>query len=220
MLLRRTVKACAFAGWTISVAAACGEGRRNVPTRGNDGGAAGVGGAAQPSGSPAIEAGAPTIPDPIEEPFVDPYPRMPADPSLTHPLVAGEVALLGSGLSTCTNEVPAAGDRWCVFSRGGETGGTELWVVNVTVAISNGPVSCDGTELACVRLTTNLWTGSQLWGPSHPYTQRFDGDTLIFTPALRSLFGNLTRDLCSRGGPAGLVRAASAIAAWPATGIA
>ena len=111
---------------------------------------------------------------------MDPYPRNPADPALTQRIVEGELSMLGAGLSTCTNELPSPGDRWCAFSRSEQAGATELWVVNVSWALTHAPVACDEASQNCLRLTTDLWTGSQLWGPSHPYTHRFDGDTLIF----------------------------------------
>ena len=126
------------------------------------------------------DGGASVVPKPIEEPFVDPYPRNYADPTLTKRVVEGELALVGSGMSACTNQLPAPGDRWCAFSRATDDGATELWVVNVSQARENAPVACDGSEQECLRLTSQLWTGSQLYGPMHPYTHRFEGDTLIF----------------------------------------
>src|SRR5262245_1761137 len=85
------------------------------------------------------EAGALVVPEPIDEPFVDPYPRTYADGALTKRMVEGELELVGSGLSSCTNQLPAPGDRWCAFSRANDDGATELWVVNVSQARVNAP---------------------------------------------------------------------------------
>lgn len=113
-------------------------------------------------------------------PLVEPYPRVPADAELTQQIVAGPLALVGSGFTACSNGLPASGEQWCAFSRLGASENTELWVVDVALALAEGEVSCTESHVGCLQLTTNLWTGSQLWGPAHPYTHRFDGDTLIF----------------------------------------
>jgi len=164
--------------------AGCGDarsgarGQSNVTPTGGSGGNGGNGGTAAldpiGAGNQAGVSGAPVV---VEEP---PYPRTWADAALTQRIVEGEVSLVGSGLTACTNELPAPGDRWCAFSRAGQAGATELWVANVSQAIAKGPVSCDEASKDCLRLTSNLWTGFQIWGPGHPYSHRFDGDTLIF----------------------------------------
>lgn len=94
--------------------------------------------------------------------------------------LTGRVALVGSGLSSCTNQEPAPGDRWCGFSKGTELGREELWVVNVSAVAAGTPVQCTGTDPNCLRLTGNLWTGTPSVGPRHPFAHTFDGDTLIF----------------------------------------
>jgi hypothetical protein len=110
----------------------------------------------------------------------DPYPRTYADEELSQLLVEGPLSLVGSGITACTNGLPVTGDRWCAFSRETAEGATELWVVNITAAIAQPPIACDESSSACLKLTTTLWTGAQLWGPMHPYVHRFDGDTLLF----------------------------------------
>lgn len=110
----------------------------------------------------------------------DPYPRTYADPKLTKALATGEILLVGEASSACTNESPASGDRWCAFARGPKDGPQSLWVVNVTRSAADDSVPCDAEGPTCIKLTDNLWTGEDLWGPSHPRIHRFDGDTLIF----------------------------------------
>lgn len=99
---------------------------------------------------------------------------------LTKLPLQGRVRLVGTGISSCTNEDPAPGDRWCAFSRSAELGREELWVINLTKVADNTPVQCNGTDPNCVRLTQNLWTGVPSVGPRHPFAHAFDGDTLIF----------------------------------------
>src|SRR5205085_12683758 len=74
---------------------------------------------------------------------------------------------------------------WCAFSRplpGASPGGTtgELWVLNVSKALAGTVPICDGSSADCVRLTAALWTGTAVYGDSHPSAHRFEGDTLIF----------------------------------------
>jgi hypothetical protein len=92
--------------------------------------------------------------------------------------------ITGGGEGSCTHAYPNAGDRWCVFRRPGNKG-DELWVMNVTRAAGTVP-ACDGSDPACLRLTTNVWTGGGLNGPIQPYANRFFGDTLIFYADSRS----------------------------------
>jgi hypothetical protein len=108
-------------------------------------------------------------------------PRTPVDPALTRKLLDGAAALVGGDRASCTHAAPAAGDRWCAFSRTPAAGAaSELWVINLTRA-ARGPIpTCDGSSEACVRLTANLWTGTPIWGPSHPAAHRFEGDTLLY----------------------------------------
>lgn len=104
----------------------------------------------------------------------------PADPTLTRLLVPSPAALVGNGTTACTNGIPSRADTWCAFSRLEPGSGAELWVFNFTEVAAGASLVCDGTSPSCLRLTTQLWTGSSLDGPSHPYANRFDGDTLIF----------------------------------------
>ena len=149
--------------------------RPNTPAAG---GAAGAAGSAPVGGQAQAAAGMPPVV--VDEPMGDPYPRSYADPKLTKQLVTGELYLLGTGMSACTNELPAPGDRWCAFARENASGETELWVINVSRALQGSAIQCDETSQHCLRLSAKLWTGTQLWGPSHPYSHRFDGDTLLF----------------------------------------
>ena len=110
-----------------------------------------------------------------------PPPFEPADATLTRLLLPGPASLVGYGSATCTNAVPARADVWCAFSQKVEgTDTTELWVFNFTAARASGAPRCDGTNAGCLRLSSALWTASFSEGPSHPFSHRFDGDTLIF----------------------------------------
>jgi hypothetical protein len=124
-------------------------------------------------------ADAGSTPDLIEEEVgTFELPRVPADPGLTHRLVEGPAVLVG-GDAGCSHDATATGDRWCAFSRAaGAT--TELWVIDVTRAAGGAAIACDGSSPSCLRLTSNLWTGEPLFGPSHPTAHRFEGDTLLF----------------------------------------
>ena len=90
-------------------------------------------------------------------------------------------SLTGGGEGTCSHQIPAAdnGDRWCVFTRPGNEGRSELWVIDVS-HVSATATSCDGSDPNCVRLTENVWMGGGLNGPFQPYANRFFGDTLVF----------------------------------------
>lgn len=173
-----------IAGSLAAMAAGCGDAERRSRTEaapsaeGGEGGAVssafgGTGGVF--SGGAAGTAGIPT-----EELPVDPYPRTHADPLLTKPLATGDIVLVGEPGSACSNETPGSGDRWCAFARGPKEGPVSLWVVNVTRATEKDAIPCDEEGPDCHKLTDKLWTGEDLWGPSHPRVHRFDGDTLIF----------------------------------------
>ncbi len=96
-------------------------------------------------------------------------------------LFFGRAQLVGWEHQSCTHQDPPSGngDRWCALAVSGRPQGTELWVMNITRALTVIP-RCDGTEPDCVRVATNLWTGRPESGPSHPWWHRFDGDTLIY----------------------------------------
>lgn len=109
-------------------------------------------------------------------------------------LVPGRAQLIGGGLSSCSNQPQPAGttsDRWCGFTLPGtRLGDTELWVINVTKAMKS-EVACDGNDPNCRRLTGKLWTGTPDFGTIHPYSHKFDGDTLIYyadTPSSNDIY--------------------------------
>ncbi|HEY0712730.1 MAG TPA: hypothetical protein VGF45_08660 [Polyangia bacterium] len=103
-------------------------------------------------------------------------------PSTTH-LVAGDVRLVGDGVTSCSHQPLSArgsADRWCAFTVGEKIGTpATLWVLNVTKA-RTAKVVCDGTSPHCLRLTSELWTGEPPFAPSHPYVHGFYGDSLFF----------------------------------------
>ena len=87
------------------------------------------------------------------------------------------ITLVGSGPDTCTNQIPAPGDRWCAFTKPGSTlGFNELWVIDVTKAAAGVAITCDTTDANCLRLTNGLFqdpmAGFSMDG--------FEGDTLIY----------------------------------------
>jgi hypothetical protein len=116
-------------------------------------------------------------------------PRVQADPALTRKVVAGPVTVLG-GDAGCSDGATAA-DRWCAFTVRSAAGSDELWVMNATRALAGAPIACDGTSDSCLRLTTTLWTGTPIWGPSHPIAHRFAGDTLVFHAGATSAPGEV-----------------------------
>jgi hypothetical protein len=93
-------------------------------------------------------------------------------------IVGGTVQLIGSGTDTCTNQVPATGDRWCAFAKvSATTSASELWVVNVSKLAANVPVTCDTTDANCLRLSRALFQD-----PTNGFRiDGFDGDTLTYS---------------------------------------
>ena len=91
-------------------------------------------------------------------------------------LLAGSVALAGSGGDSCTHQQPAMGDRWCgyIATATDDPERFALWVINISRAIAGVPITCDGTDGNCLRLTNNV----SLYSPNYP---AFTGDTLIFS---------------------------------------
>ncbi len=100
------------------------------------------------------------------------------------PIVTGEAHLAGFAAGACSRGQPASGDghRYCAFYRiaPGDTSRTELWVVDVSAALSGSPAPCDGTSSGCLLLTDHLFTGVKLESLSHPEAHRFEGDTLLY----------------------------------------
>ncbi|HEY0708583.1 MAG TPA: hypothetical protein VGG33_17375, partial [Polyangia bacterium] len=109
---------------------------------------------------------------------------LPTDGPRPHRLLFGpNDSLSGDSISSCSHQDPptAPGYRWCAFYRPGVDGmGTELWVVNLTKAAAGTPAPCDGTSADCRRLTSTLWTNFAFNGPTHPFSHKFEGDTLIY----------------------------------------
>jgi hypothetical protein len=112
----------------------------------------------------------------------------PVEPARTVRVVAGTGQLVGSEGTGCSyGEAPAqefinaVPERWCAFYRKAPDGMyTELWTVNVSKALKDGPDTCDGSSPSCRLLSASLWTGEPVFSPSHPYIHGFEGDTLIF----------------------------------------
>lgn len=91
--------------------------------------------------------------------------------------------LIGNGRSACTNALPANGDRWCAFTKPSSfLGFDDLWVINASQAVAGKTIACDGSDLNCLRLTSDLFVGDL-------GQHGFDGDTLIFYAENRSAMG-------------------------------
>jgi hypothetical protein len=135
-------------------------------------------------GSAAVDAAAPgdaaadtTIPADAAPAIAD-APQPSAEAVL---LLSGRARLVGARSSACSNQVPATGDRWCAFSLPSRVlGRVELWAIDFSKALAGAVPKCDGTDSGCVLVTDDLWTGRPDDGPVHPFTHRFDGDTLIY----------------------------------------
>jgi hypothetical protein len=94
-------------------------------------------------------------------------------------LVSGRARLVGTHRNACSHQVGSA-SRWCAFSQpGAALGKTDLWVLDVGKA-TTADVPCNGMDAGCLRLSTDLWTGTPNDPPYHPYSHHFFGDTLIF----------------------------------------
>jgi hypothetical protein len=97
-------------------------------------------------------------------------------------LIPGITELVGSGVSSCTNQVPATGDRWCGFAALSFDGFIDLWVLNMTEALRGQSIKCDQSDLRCLRLTRLLFVDPDFTFRVHG----FDGDTLIYQAESRS----------------------------------
>jgi hypothetical protein len=97
-------------------------------------------------------------------------------------LVGGRARLVGGPVSACSTP-PGNGDRWCAFTLPSAMpiGATELWVLNVTKALT-ADIPCDGTNAACLKLTSTLWTGMPTNASGHPFIHRFHGEVLFLFP--------------------------------------
>jgi hypothetical protein len=151
---------------------------------GGSGGAGGVGG----SGGTSLDAGGPDGARDGAAPDVggggDVLVPTDTGPDALGPgatlLVPGRARLMGTHQTACSNG-PGTGDRWCALTLPSPMiGRTDLWAINLTKALAGPVPKCDGTDANCKRISDNLWTGQPMNGPSHPFTHRFDGDTLVF----------------------------------------
>ena len=166
--------AMCFLGGLIAAAAGC-DGGASSGRAGTDGGATDGGATDGGPRIPKLDARVPANVDArvqlTEAPISDMLKKLP---------FSGKVSLVGTGISSCTNQEPAPGDRWCAVARVAELDRQELWVINISAVSAGTAVQCTGNDPNCIRLTPNLWTGTPSVGPTHPYAHAFDGDTLIF----------------------------------------
>jgi hypothetical protein len=126
--------------------------------------------AAQPTDAAAEEeAGTPELP------------REPADPKLTKVLLRGKGRLVGGERAACSHAPGSTADRWCAIAIPSAAGAADqLWVMNVSKAMTGTVPACDGSTPDCLKLTDRLWTGFAIYGDTHPTAHRFEGDTLIY----------------------------------------
>jgi hypothetical protein len=159
----------------VVASAGCGGGRQRTPddASGPDGGDA----APDVEDASVLDA---TARDVAAADVVDAAPKpLPVAAIGSRIVVAGAGALVGHGLDSCTNQVPASGDRWCGFGRpAGDTGFFELWVIDATKAAMRA-VACDGTDASCLRLSARLFKGTA----DGFAATGFNGDTLIYDEA-------------------------------------
>jgi hypothetical protein len=108
---------------------------------------------------------------------------LPAEVAPPRLLIGGAAKLLGDWMTSCSHQQPPSGDgdRWCVFALPSADGkATSLWVIDVTAASRGEVPVCDGTSPRCLQLTSNLWVAGAVVGATYPYSDQFDGDTLIY----------------------------------------
>jgi hypothetical protein len=95
-------------------------------------------------------------------------------------VVPGAITLVGHGPDSCTNAPAAAGesssDRWCAFGRAAPNGFYELWLLDVTKAAAGASIACDGSDAACLRVSSRFYKGKRTGFAG----AGFDGDTLIY----------------------------------------
>ena len=113
---------------------------------------------------------------------------LPAGVAPPRRILDGRWKLTGGGSNSCSHQDPPSGDgdRWCAFSTAGAGGAVELWVVDVSKVAAGANPRCDGSEAGCLRLSERLWTAFSIYGPAHPYSHAFEGDTLIFYEGVAS----------------------------------
>jgi hypothetical protein len=142
-------------------------------------------------------ADAPAAPADADALDASPKPLPVASPA-SRLVLPGAATLVGHGADTCTNELPAGGDRWCAFARPAPTGFTELWVIDATKVASDAAatkvasdaaatkvasgaaVACDGTDASCLRVSTRLFNSRR----NGFADAGFNGATLIYGEAM------------------------------------
>jgi hypothetical protein len=151
--------------WLLAtIAAGCG-GSSQPPADGGD-----LDGSVDGSSDVNADKGADAASDASRGPAIGPG---------SHLLFPGGVILIGSGPDSCTNGLPAVGDRWCGFMRP-RLRTEELWVINVSKAAAGVAITCDTNDANCIRLSTGLYDVAADGGLR---VHGFDGDTLIFYQA-------------------------------------
>jgi len=171
------LKALVVAGLAIVLASmglpcvGCGGGRSRTPGAASDAGADADADASDAS-APDADAGADADAAPKPLPVTAVGSRL---------IVPGAAALVGHGLDSCTNALPAAGDTWCAFGRpAGATGFFELWALDATKAAAGAAITCDGADASCLRVSAHLFKSR-----TNGFTDAgFNGDTLIYGEAL------------------------------------
>ncbi|HSZ81927.1 MAG TPA: hypothetical protein VLA14_06580 [Polyangia bacterium] len=167
------LKALAVAGLAIvgCAGAGCGGGRSRTPGAAAD---AGADADADASGTSAPDADAGADADAAPKP-------PPVTAAGSRLIVPGAAALVGHGLDSCTNALPATGDTWCAFGRpAGATGFFELWALDATKAAAGAAITCDGAHASCLRVSAHLFKSR-----TNGFTDAgFNGDTLIYGEAL------------------------------------
>jgi hypothetical protein len=131
----------------------------------------------------AVDAGTPVADAAADSGIVRTGGPLPAGVAPARRLLETTASLTGGGSNSCSHQEPASGDghRWCAFSRPGATAGMlELWVIDVSEAAAGRVPRCDGSDPGCRRLTETLWTAFSIYGPAHPFSHAFEGDTLVF----------------------------------------
>src|SRR5947207_2149811 len=83
-----------------------------------------------------------------------------------------QTALLLTVLLAACGAAPPTHDA----GAGGHDGSADRWVINVTRAAAGRPITCDGTDVNCLRLTSGLFNDPSSGWRIHG----FDGDTLIY----------------------------------------
>jgi len=131
--------------------------------------------------SSALDVSSPDADEPDTRPAHTGIP-LPAGLAPPRRLLPGAGELLGDGISSCSHQEPPSGDgdRWCALGVPAAGGRTELWVMDVSAVARGQLPACDGSSPLCLRLSANLWAGGAVVGAIYPYSDSFDGDTLVY----------------------------------------